>query len=85
MALAEHAKERLDLPLLFPEQATFKEFGVRVGRPAQRQSARRARTASTPATRSAATTQGMDDAILVAVTERRTPDDIDRLAEALAE
>ena len=34
MALAEYAKERLGLPLLFPEQATFKEFAIRVGRPA---------------------------------------------------
>jgi hypothetical protein len=27
---------------------------------------------------------GLDDALLVAVTERRTPEDIDRLVEALA-
>jgi hypothetical protein len=27
----------------------------------------------------------MDDILLVAVTERRTPDEIDRLAEVLAE
>ena len=27
---------------------------------------------------------GLDDALLVAVTERRTTDDVDRLAEALA-
>src|SRR3712207_1237324 len=32
MALGEYAKERLGLPLAFPEQATFKEFAVRVGR-----------------------------------------------------
>src|SRR5205823_12822243 len=35
MALGEYAKERLGLPLLFPEQATFKEFAIRVGRPAR--------------------------------------------------
>src|SRR2546421_1738629 len=35
MALAEHAKDRLGLPLLFPEQTTFKEFAIRVGRPAE--------------------------------------------------
>src|SRR5918998_530906 len=34
LALAEYAKERLELPLLFPQQATFKEVAVRVGRPA---------------------------------------------------
>ena len=28
---------------------------------------------------------GLDDVLLVAVTERRTPDEIDRLAEVLAE
>ncbi len=29
--------------------------------------------------------EGMDDALLVAVTEKRTPDDIDRLADVLDE
>src|SRR5205807_942058 len=32
MALADYAKDRLDLPLLFSERTTFKEFAVRVGR-----------------------------------------------------
>ena len=45
----------------------------------------RARAASTPATRSGATTPGLDDVLLVAVTERRTAAEIDRLAEVLAE
>ena len=35
MALAAHAKERLGQPLLFPDQTTFKEFAIRVGRPAE--------------------------------------------------
>src|SRR5213596_3773744 len=34
-ALAAYAKDRLELPLLFSDRATFKEFAVRVGRPAQ--------------------------------------------------
>jgi len=84
MALAEHAKERLGLPSLFPEQTTFKEFGVRVGQPAQAV-IREARTHGVnlgyPLGRDY---PGMDDAVLVAVTERRSLDDIDRLAEALA-
>jgi glycine dehydrogenase subunit 1 len=85
MALAEHAKERLDLPLLFPGQATFKEFGVRVGRQAQ-QAIREARTHGiNPGYPVGRDYSGMDDAILVAVTERRTLDDIDRLADALTE
>jgi glycine dehydrogenase subunit 1 len=29
--------------------------------------------------------EGMDDVLLVAVTERRTPEEIDRLADVLAE
>ena len=29
--------------------------------------------------------EGMDDVLLVAVTEKRTPEEIDRLAEVLAE
>ena len=85
MALAEHAKERLDLPLLFPEQATFKEFGIRVGRPAQ-QAIREARTHGlNPGYPVGRDYPGMDDALLVAVTERRTLDDIERLADALVE
>ena len=59
---------------------------MRLGRPgARRDPATRASTASTPATRSAATTQGMDDVLLIAVTEKRSPADIDRLAQVLAE
>src|SRR5215218_1510900 len=34
MALAAYAKERLGLPCVFPERSTFKEFAIRVGRPA---------------------------------------------------
>ena len=57
LALAAYAKERLGLPLAFPEQATFKEFAVRAGRPAAEAIAPRAPRASTRATRSAATTR----------------------------
>src|SRR5438093_6733040 len=35
MALGDHAKERLGLPLVFAERATFKEFAIAVGRPAR--------------------------------------------------
>ena len=44
-----------------------------------------ASAASTRATRSGATTQGIDDALLVGVTEKRSPADIDRLVEVLHE
>jgi len=84
MALAEHAKERLDLPLVFPEQTTFKEFAVHLGRPAQA-AIREARTHGVnPGYPLGRDYSGMDDAVLVALTERRSLEDIDRLAEALA-
>jgi glycine dehydrogenase subunit 1 len=85
MALAEHAKERLELPLLFPGQTTFKEFVIRVGRSAQdaiREARSRGVNPGYPVGRDY---PGMDDAILVAVTERRSLEDIEMLAEALTE
>jgi glycine cleavage system P protein (glycine dehydrogenase) subunit 1 len=87
MALAGYAKERLTdtgLELVFPDKATFKEFVVRTGRNARDAlAAARARGiyAGYPLGRDYA---GLDDALLVAVTEKRTVDEIDRLAEALA-
>jgi glycine dehydrogenase subunit 1 len=84
MALAEHAKERIGLPLVFPERATFKEFAIRVGRPAQdviREARKRGIHPGYPLGRDY---EGMDDVLLVALTERRTVDDIAALAEVLA-
>ena len=84
MALAEYAKERLGLPLLFPERATFKEFAVRTGRNS-RDVIRDAREQGIhPGYRLGRDYAGMDDALLVAVTEKRTTAEIDRLAEVLA-
>jgi glycine dehydrogenase subunit 1 len=85
MALAEHAKERLGLPLLFPERATFKEFAVRVGRPAD-EAIREAREQGVhPGYALKRDYGGMEDALLVCMTEKKTPEDIDRLAEVLGE
>jgi glycine cleavage system P protein (glycine dehydrogenase) subunit 1 len=85
MALAEHAKERIGLPGVFSEQTTFKEFAVRVGRPAA-DVVREARAHGVhPGYVLGRDYTGMDDALLVAVTERRTPAEIERLAEVLAE
>ena len=84
MAVAEHAKERIGLPLAFPEQTTFKEFAIRVGRPAQeviREARKRGIHPGYPLGRDF---EGMDDVLLVALTERRTIDDIAGLAEVLA-
>jgi glycine dehydrogenase subunit 1 len=85
MSLAEHAKERLDLPLVFPEQATFKEFAVRVGRSAT-DVVRAARELGVhPGYALGRDYAGLDDALLVAVTEKRTPAEIERLADVLRE
>src|SRR6266849_5569487 len=87
MSLAEYAKSRLTavgLEPAFPERATFKEFAVRTGRSAK-DSIRAARERGVhPGYALGRDYEGLDDALLVAVTERRTPADIDRLVEALA-
>ena len=88
MALAAHAKEQLaaaGAEPLFPDKATFKEFAVRVGR-SGREVVRDARARGVhPGYALGRDYQGMDDALLVAVTERRTPAEIERLAAVLAE
>jgi glycine dehydrogenase subunit 1 len=87
MSLGEYAKARLTdagLELLFPERTTFKEFAVRVGRNAK-EAIREARARGIhPGYALGRDYEGVDDALLVAVTERRTPGDIDRLVEVLA-
>jgi glycine dehydrogenase subunit 1 len=84
-ALGEYAKERIGLPLVFPEQATFKEFAIRVGRSAK-DVIRDARERGVhPGYALGRDYPGLDDALLVAVTEKRTPAEIDRLAEVLGE
>jgi glycine cleavage system P protein (glycine dehydrogenase) subunit 1 len=83
--LAEYAKERLGLPLMFPEKATFKEFAVRVGRPADEVVAAAREHGINPGYPLRRDYPGMEDALLVCVTEKRTPAEVDRLAEVLAE
>jgi glycine dehydrogenase subunit 1 len=85
MGLGELAKERLGLPLVFPEQTTFKEFAVRVGRNAK-EVVRAARERGVhPGYALGRDYEGMEDALLVCVTEKRAPGDIDRLAAVLRE
>jgi glycine dehydrogenase subunit 1 len=88
MALGEYAKRRLveaGLELVFPERTTFKEFAVRVGRNAS-DVVRAARARGVhPGYALGRDYAGLDDTLLVAVTERRSPADIDRLVEALAQ
>jgi glycine dehydrogenase subunit 1 len=84
MALAARAKERIGLPACF-EAPTFKEFAVRLGRPAAEVVAHARARGIHPGYRLGRDYEGMDDALLVCVTERRTPEEIDRLAEVLRE
>jgi glycine dehydrogenase subunit 1 len=87
LSLSAYAKERVrgaGLELAFPDRATFKEFAVRVGRSAK-EAIREARAEGIhPGYALGRDYAGLDDALLVAVTERRTPGDIDRLAQVLA-
>jgi glycine cleavage system P protein (glycine dehydrogenase) subunit 1 len=84
MARAEYAKERLGLPLLFSERTTFKEFAVRVGRHAHDVVRDALAQGIHPGYALGRDYPGMDEVLLVAVTERRTVQDIDRLAEVLS-
>ena len=88
MALGEYAKGRLadaGFELVFADRPTFKEFAVRVGRPAH-EVVRAARERGVhPGYALGRDYPGLDDALLVAVTEKRTPDEIDRLVDVLTE
>jgi glycine dehydrogenase subunit 1 len=88
MALAQYAKDALEargVELLFPEKATFKEFAVRTGR-SGRNAVRAARAHGVnPGYPLGRDYPGLDDALLIAVTEKRTTEEIDRLVEALAQ
>jgi glycine dehydrogenase subunit 1 len=85
MSLAAYAQEQLGLELVFADRSTFKEFAVRVGRSA-RNVIRDARARGVhPGYALGRDYEGLDDALLVCVTEKRTPADIDHLAEVLHE
>src|SRR5207249_479151 len=87
MALAEYAKERLvatGLELPFADRTTFNEFAVRVGRNARDVVRDALAEGIHPGYALGRDYPGMDDVLLVAVTERRTKDEIERLAEVLA-
>jgi glycine cleavage system P protein (glycine dehydrogenase) subunit 1 len=88
MSLAGYARGRLEeagLELAFPDETTFKELAVRVGRNAN-DVVRAARERGVhPGYALGRDYEGMDDCVLVAVTEKRSPAEIDRLAEVLAE
>jgi glycine dehydrogenase subunit 1 len=87
LALSRYAKERLseaDVELVFPDKTTFKEFAVRVGRPAKDAISDARAAGIHPGYALGRDYAGLDDALLVAVTEKRTTAEIDRLVEVLA-
>jgi glycine dehydrogenase subunit 1 len=87
MALGAYAKARLEergVKLLFPDQPTFKEFAVDTGGSAA-DAIRAARGHGVnPGYALGRDYPGLDRGLLVAVTEKRTTEEIDRLAEVLA-
>jgi glycine dehydrogenase subunit 1 len=84
LALAQYARERLPLEPAFAAPA-FKEVAFRTPLPA-REVVRRARERGVhPGYVLGRDYEGMDDVLLVAVTERRSRGDVDRLAEVLEE
>jgi glycine dehydrogenase subunit 1 len=85
MGLAAYAKERLGLRPAFPGKPTFKEFAVRLGRPARDVIGAARELGVNPGYAIGRDYEGMDDVLLIAVTEKRSPADIDRLAQVLAE
>jgi glycine dehydrogenase subunit 1 len=87
LALAEYAKQaltRAGAAFVFSKQTTFKEFAIRVGRPA-REAVKAARSQGVhPGYALGRDYDGLDDALLVCVTETKTREDIDRLAEVVS-
>jgi glycine dehydrogenase subunit 1 len=83
LALAEHAKKRLGLPPAF-DRPTFREFVVRTGRPASEVIDEAKRRGVHPGYPIGRDYPGLDDALMIAFTEKRTADDIERLADVLA-
>jgi glycine dehydrogenase subunit 1 len=85
MSLAAYAQEKLGREPVFPERTTFKEFAIHVGRSAREVVGDARARGVHPGYALGRDYRGLDDALLVCVTEKRTPADIDRLAAVLAE
>jgi glycine dehydrogenase subunit 1 len=87
LALSGYAKEALTAAgaeLVFPAQTTFHEFAIRVGQPA-RDAIRAAKEHGIhPGYALGRDYDGLDDALLVCVTEKKSREDIDRLAEVVS-
>jgi glycine dehydrogenase subunit 1 len=83
-SLCRHAQQRLGRPLAF-EAPAFKEFAIRVKRPAEDVVADARGLGVHPGYPLGRDYPGMDDVLMVAVTEKRNAADIDRLAAVLDE
>jgi glycine dehydrogenase subunit 1 len=83
-ALAAYARERVPLPVAF-DRPIFKEVAFRTPIPAREVVARAREHGVHPGYPLGRDYPGLDDVLLVALTEKRTPADVDRLAEVLAD
>jgi glycine dehydrogenase subunit 1 len=83
-SLCRHAGERLGRPLAF-DAPSFKEVAIRVRRPAEEVVADARKLGVHPGYPLGRDYSGMEDVLMVAVTEKRTAADIDRLAAVLDE
>jgi glycine dehydrogenase subunit 1 len=87
MALAAYAKRRLEetgVTPLYPGRATFKEFALDVGRNAAEVVREAQAGGVNPGYPLGREYPGLENALLVAVTEKRTVEEIDRLVSVLA-
>ena len=87
-ALSAYAKGRLrdaGFSPLFADRTTFKEFAVRVGRSGREVVSAARRRGVHPGYALGRHYPDLDDALLVAVTEKRTPAEVDRLVDVLSE
>jgi glycine dehydrogenase subunit 1 len=82
LALAQYARERVPLEPAFAAPA-FKEVAFRTPIPAREVIGRARERGVHPGYALGRDYEGMDDVLLVAVTEKRTVEDVDRLAEIL--
>jgi glycine cleavage system P protein (glycine dehydrogenase) subunit 1 len=83
-SLCEYARTRLGRPLAFP-QPSFKEVAIRLRRPAEQVVADARALGVHPGYPLGRDYAGMEDVLMVALTERRTCADVDRLAAVLDE
>jgi glycine dehydrogenase subunit 1 len=84
LALSQYARERVPLEPAFGS-GSFKEVAFRTPIPAREVVGRARERGVHPGYALGKDYEGMEDVLLVALTEKRTPADIDRLADVLGE